>query len=404
MVSRRTFLQSSAVAFSAFAASRVTKAWAADSPGVTDAEIKIGQTMPYSGPASAYGAIGRGHIAYFKAVNENGGINGRKINLISLDDGYSPPKTVEQTRRLVELEQVAFVFGSLGTPTNLAIRSYLNDKKIPQLFIASGSSMFGDPQHFPWTIGGASSYQTEAHVFAKHILATKPAAKIGMLYQNDAYGRDYLIGVRDTLGPAHAGMIVKEVSYEVTEPTIDSQVVSLEAAGVDTLIIAATSKAAAQAIRKAYDISWAPLRYLNTPASSIAATLKPAGLEKSAGLITSTSTKDPSDPRWKDDPGYQEWATFVAKSMTPPDLIDFWALYGWNTAKMLVQVLKQCNNDLSRENIMLQATNLKNFKLPMLLAGIEVNTSPENYFPIRQMRLVRFTGENWELFGNIMTD
>jgi len=404
MVSRRSFLQSSAVAISAFAASRVTKAWAANAPGVTDAEIKIGQTMPYSGPASAYGAIGRAQTAYFKVINEAGGISGRKINLISLDDGYSAPKTVEQTRRLVEQERVAFIFGSLGTPTNLAIRSYLNDNKVPQLFIASGASLFADPKHFPWTMGGGASYQTEAHIFAKHILATKPDAKIGLLYQNDGYGKDYLTGVRDTLGSAHAGMIIKEVSYEVTEPTVDSQVATLQGAGVDTLIIAATSKAAAQAIRKSDDIGWTPLRYLNTPASSIAATLKPAGLEKSKGLITSTSSKDASDPRWKDDPGYQEWAAFVAKSMTPADLIDFWTVFGWNIAKMLVQVLKQCGNDLSRENIMRQATNLNDFELPMLLPGIKVNTSPDNYFPIRQLQLVRFTGVNWELFGEVMSE
>ena len=404
MISRRSFLQSSAVAISALAAWRVAKAWAANAPGVTDVEIKIGQTMPYSGPASAYGAIGRAEAAYFKVINEAGGINGRKINLISLDDGYSPPKTVEQTRRLVEQEQVAFIFGSLGTPTNLAIRSYLNDNKVPQLFIATGASLFADPKHFPWTMSGGVSYQTEAHIFAKHILATKPDARIGLLYQNDGYGKDYLTGVRDTLGAAHAGMIVKEVSYEVTEPTVDSQIVTLQGAGVDTLIIAATSKAAAQAIRKTYDIGWTPLRYLNVPGASIAATLKPAGLEKSKGLITSTSAKDASDPRWKDDPGYQEWAAFVAKSMTPADLIDYWTAFGWSAAKMLVQVLQQCGDDLSRENILRQATNLRDFETPMLLPGIKINTSPDNYVPIRQSHLVRFNGANWELFGDVMSE
>ena len=404
MVSRRSFLQSSAAAVSLFGASRLANAWAANAPGVTDAEIKIGQTMPYSGPASAYGTIGRATIAYFKIINEAGGINGRNINLISLDDGYSPPKTVEQTRRLIEQERVAFVFGSVGTPTNSAILSYLNDNKVPQLFIASGGSMFADPKHFPWTMIGGFNYQTEAHIFAKHILATRPDAKIGLLYQNDGYGKDYLVGLHDTLGSAHARMIIKEVSYEVTEPVVESQIVTLQGAGVDTLIIAATSKAAAQAIRKSYDIGWEPLRYLNTPASSIAATLKPAGLEKSKGLISSSYSKDPSDPRWKDDPGYREWVAFVTKSMMPADLIDFWAVYGWNIARMLVQVLKQCGDDLSRENIMRQAGNLKDLELPMLLPGITINTSPENNVPIRQLQLVRFTGVHWELFDEVMSE
>ncbi|MFZ2105262.1 MAG: ABC transporter substrate-binding protein [Roseiarcus sp.] len=403
MHSRRTFLQTSAAA-AACLASGVWTARAENAPGVTDTEIKLGQTMPYSGPASAYGVIGRAEAAYFKAINDAGGINGRKINLISLDDGYSPPKTVEQTRYLIEHERVAFIFGSLGTPTNAAIRSYLNDNKVPQLFISTGSSLFGDPKHFPWTMGNIASYQTEAHIFAKHILAIKPDAEIGVLYQNDGYGRDYLTGLHEGLGSDHAGMLVKEVSYEVSEPTVDSQVATLQGAGVDTLIIAATPRAAAQAIRKAHDIGWTPQRYLNYPASSITATLKPAGLEKSKGVITGTFGKDPADPRWKDDAGYKEWVSFVAKSMTPADLIDGNAVTAWGVARMMVQVLKQCGDDLSRESIMRQATNLKDFELPMLLPGIKINTSPDNYFPIRQMQLARFNGENWELFGDLMSD
>ena len=284
MVSRRLFLQSSA-ASAVYLASGLWPAWAANAPGVTDTEIKIGQTMPYSGPASAYGVIGRANAAYFKMINEMGGVNGRKLNLISLDDGYSPPKTVELTRRLVEQEQVAFIFGSLGTPTNAAIRSYLNDNKVPQLFVASGAAMFGDPQHFPWTMGNVPNYQTTAHIFAKHILETKPDAKIGVIYQNDDFGKDYLIGLRDGLGADHAAMIVKDVSYEVSDPTVDSQVVTLQGTGADTLVIAATVKAAAQTIRKAYDLGWRPARYLNYTAASIASTLKPAGLDKSTGLI-----------------------------------------------------------------------------------------------------------------------
>jgi branched-chain amino acid transport system substrate-binding protein len=402
MVSRRLFLQSSA-ASAAYLASGVWPERAANAPGVTDTEIKFGETMPYSGPASAYGVYGRTHAAYFKMINEQGGVNGCKLNLISLDDGYSPPKTVEQTRRLVEQEQVAFIFGSLGTPTNAAIRSYLNDNKVPQLFITTGASMFADPQHYAWTMVGGFSYQTEAHIFAKHILATKPDAKIGVLYQNDSFGKDYLIGLRDGLGADHAAMVVKEVSYEVTDPTVDSQVVTLRGSDADTLLIAATPKAAAQTIRKAYDVGWMPVRYLFFGANSITATLKPAGLDKSKGLITTNFAKDPTDARWKDDPGCKEWAAFVAKYLSPTDLIDSAAVNGFGAAAMLVQVLKQCGDDLSRENIMRQAANLEDLELPMLLPGIKVNTSPDNFYPIRQMQLAAFNGESWELFGDIIS-
>jgi branched-chain amino acid transport system substrate-binding protein len=402
MITRRFLLQSSA-ASAAYLASGVWPAWAANAPGVTDTEIKIGQTMPYSGPASSYGVVGQSEVAYFKMINEQGGVNGRKINLISLDDGYSPPKTVEQTRRLVEQEKVAFIFGSLGTPTNTAIRSYLNDNKVPQLFISTGASMFGDPQHYPWTMGAIPNYQTEAHIFAKHILKTKPDAKIGVLYQNDAFGKDYLIGLRDVFGADYPAMVIKEVSYEVSEPTVDSQVVTLQGSGADTFLTAALPKFAAQAIRKASDIGWRPVRYLNYTASSIASTLKPAGLDKSKGLVTTAYIKDPTDPRWKDDPGYKGWAEFVAKYLSPTDLIDGNAIAGFQYAAMLIPVLKQCGNDLSRENIMRQAANLKDLELPMLLPGIKVNTSPDNYYPIRQMQLATFNGESWELFGDLVS-
>ena len=402
MLSRRLFLRSSA-ASAAYLGSGVSAAWAANAPGVTDIEIKIGQTMPYSGPASFYGVIGRTHAAYFKMINEMGGVNGRKINLISLDDGYSPPKTVEQVRRLVEQEQVAFIFNSVGTSTNLAIRPYLNDNKVPQIFVASGATMWGDPQHFPWTIGFNPSYRTEAHIYAKHILATKPDARIGVLYQNDGVGKDYLTGLRDGLGVDRAAMIVKEVSYEISDPTVNSQIVALQAAGPDTIFLAALAKAAGQAIRKIYDLGWSPTRYISFNATAIDAVLRPAGFEKSKGLISANISKDVTDPRWKDDRGVKAYAGFIAKYMNPSDYASA-AVYGYNTGALLIDTLRRCGDDLSRDNIMRQATNIKDLELPLLLPGIKVNTSPENYFPIRQMQLQRFNGVNWDPFGDVMSD
>jgi branched-chain amino acid transport system substrate-binding protein len=399
MITRRSFLQSSAAA-AALAAS-AGSARADNAPGVTDTEIKIGQTMPYSGPASAYGVIGKTATAYFKMINEQGGINGRKINLVSLDDAYSPPKTVEQVRRLVEDEKVAFLFNTLGTPPNLAIRQYLNDNKVPQLFVATGAAAFSDPQHFPWTIGFQPNYQTEAKIFAKHILKTKPDGKIGVLYQNDGFGKDYLIGLKDGLGADHAGMVIKEVSYETSEPTVDSQIVTLQGSGADVLLIAATPKFGAQAIRKTYDLGWTPARYLTDVAASIATVLKPAGLEKSKGLITAAYIKDATDERWKDDAGMKEWKEFAGKYLSASDLIDTNAAYGFSSAPTLVQVLKQCGPDLSRENIMKQAANIKDLELPMLLPGIKVSTSRDNFSPIRQQQLATFNGESWELFGEL---
>ena len=401
MINRRTFLQSSAAA-AAFAA-RVSSARADNAPGVTDAEIKIGQTMPYSGPASAYGVIGRTEAAYFKMINEQGGINGRKINLVSLDDGYSPPKTVEQVRRLVEQEQVAFLFNTLGTAPNAAIRQYLNDNKVPQLFVSTGASMFSDPKHFPWTMGFNPNYQTEAHIYGKYILATKPDAKISVLYQNDGFGKDYLIGLKEALGADRAGMIVKEASYETSEPTIDSQIVTLQGSGADLIVIGATPKFGAQAIRKTFDLGWTPVRIVSNVSSSVNAALKPAGLEKSKGLITATYGKDPNDPRWKDDPGLKAWKDFTTKYMSPTEFTDLNAVYGFGAAATMVQVLKQCGNDLSRENIMRQAANIKDLVLPMGLPGAAINTSPDDYSPIRQMQLSMFNGESWELFGDLLT-
>jgi branched-chain amino acid transport system substrate-binding protein len=401
MFTRRSFLQSSAAA-AALAAS-ASSARADNAPGVTDAEIKIGQTMPYSGPASAYGVIGRTEAAYFKMINEQGGVNGRKIDLISLDDGYSPPKTVEQVRRLVEEEQVAFLFNTLGTPPNAAIRQYLNDNKVPQLFVSTGASMFSDPKHFPWTMGFNPNYQTEAHIYGKYILSTKPDAKICVLYQNDGFGKDYLIGLKDVLGPDRAAMIVKEASYETSEPTVDSQVVTLQGSGADVILIAATPKFGAQAIRKTFDLGWTPMRIVSNVTSSVNAALKPAGLEKSKGLITATYGKDPTDPRWKDDPGLKQWKDFTDKYMSLTEFTDNNAVYGFGAAATMVQVLKQCGNDLSRENIMRQAANIKDLVLPMGLPGGAINTSPDNFSPIRQMQLEAFNGESWELFGELLT-
>jgi branched-chain amino acid transport system substrate-binding protein len=403
MTTRRSFLQSGAGAFAAVALGD-RPVDAANAPGINDTEIKIGQTMPYSGPSSAYGAIGRTEVAYFRMVNDLGGINGRKVKLISLDDGYSPPKTVEQTRRLIEQEQVAFIFGSLGTAQNEATRAYLNDNKIPQVFIASGFSMFADPQHFPWTIAFNPSNRTEGRVFAKHILTTKPDARIAVLYQNDDLGKDYLNGVKDALGASHAAMLVKEASYEVSEPTVDSQVITLQGSEADILIIGANPKAASQALRKTYDLGWAPERYLGSTGSSIASVLKPAGVDKSKGVITNYWRKDPADARWVDAPDYKEWAAFVGKYMTTKDLTDGFAVLGFASAALMTYVLRHCGDDLSRENVMRQAASLKDYVGPMGVPGARANTSPTDYRVTKQLQLARFNGVSWEWFGDILTD
>jgi branched-chain amino acid transport system substrate-binding protein len=401
MISRRSFLQAGG-ATAALIISR-TPALAANALGVTDAEIKIGQTLPYSGPASAYSAIGRAEAAYLKLLNDKGGINGRKMNLISLDDGLSPPKTVEQTRLLIEQEQVAFIFGSLGTACNTAIRKYLNDNKIPQIFIATGATKFGDPQHFPWTMGFVPSYQAEAHIYAKHILATRPNSKIAVLYQNDDFGKDYLTGLKDGLGKQYDAFVVKEASYEISDATVDSQIATLQSSGADTFINISTPKFAAQSIRKSHDIGWKPLQYLTNVSSSVSAVLKPAGLEKSVGIINATWGKDPNDPRWKGDPGLSQYLDFMKANMPGADVGDNLYTYGYGVSIILEQVLRQCGNDLSRENIMRQAANLKDVEEPMNLPGIRVNTSPDNYFPVHQMQLARFNGRSWELFGDIIS-
>jgi branched-chain amino acid transport system substrate-binding protein len=402
MFSRRAILKAGGAGAAALAM-RPWPSLAANAPGVTDTEIKIGQTMPYSGPASAYGAIGRVEAAYFKMVNDQGGVNGRKINLVSLDDGYSPPKTVEQTRRLVEQEQVAFIFESLGTAPDSAVRDYLNENKVPQLFVATGASKFADPEHFPWTMGWQPTYLTEAHVYAKHIQASRPNAKIGVLYQNDDFGKEYLTGLKDVFGAKYAAMVVKEASYETSEPTVDSQIIDLQSSGADAFVIAATPKFAAQALRKAYDVGWKPVEYLTFVSYAVGSVLKPAGLEKCVGAFTAAYGKEPTDPRWKDDPGLQIWRDFMNKYMPGADQTDNFFIYGYGAAATMTQVLKQCGADLSRERIMKEAADLKDLELPTLLPGMKINTSPTNYNPIRQMQLARFDGQTWELFGDLIS-
>jgi branched-chain amino acid transport system substrate-binding protein len=369
--------------------------------GVTDTEIKLGQTMPYSGPASAYGTIGRAEAAYFQMINDQGGVNGRKISLTTLDDGYSPAKTVEQIRRLVEQDQVLLIFQSLGTPTNTAIQRYLNAQKVPQLFVATGATKWGDPKNYPWTMGWQPSYHSESMIYAKYILQNKPEAKIAVLYQNDDYGKDYLNSLRAGLG-AKSKLIVKEVSYEVTDPSVESQIVTLQAAGADTFFIFATPKFAAQAIRKTFDIGWRPLQFVNNVSASVAAVLVPAGLEKSEGLITSAYLKDPTDPQWAKDKGFKDWVDWMKKYYPQGDLADVFNVFGYTAAQTMVQVLQQCGDDLTRENVMRQAANQKNIELPMFLPGIKINTSPADFYPIEQMQLARFDGKRWVLFGDVI--
>jgi branched-chain amino acid transport system substrate-binding protein len=376
---------------------------AKETPGVTATEIKIGQTMPYSGPASAYGTIGRGEVAFFKMINDNGGINGRKINLISLDDSYSPPKTVEQTRKLVESEGVAFIFNSLGTAPNTAIQKYLQQKQVPQLFVATGADKWSDFKDNPWTMGWQPSYRVEARIYAAYILKEKPDAKICVLYQNDDFGKDYLIGLKDGFGDKYAKLVAKEASYEVTDPSIDSQVVTLQAAGCNTLVTAATPKFAAQTIRKVFDIGWKPLHFMSNVSVSVASVLQPAGLDKSVGIITGAYLKDPTDPAFKDDPGMNEWRAFMKKYMPEADANDVNYVYAYGVASTLVQVLKQCGNDLSRENVMKQAANLKHLKLAVAVPGSELNTGAADFRPFSQMQLAKFNGKSFDRFGAVLS-
>ncbi len=371
-------------------------------PGVTDTEIKIGSTNPYSGPASAYGTIGRASTAYFNMINEQGGVNGRKINFISLDDGYSPPRTVEQIRKLVEEEQVLFLAGTLGTPTNTAIHKYVNAQGVPHIFVNTGASKWDDPKNFPWTMGWNLSYPNEARLYAQYLLNNKPDAKIAILYQNDDYGKDYVHGLKQGLGDKAESMIITEASYEVTDPTIDSQIVSLQASGADTFFNVTTPKFAAQAIRKVYDIGWRPLHILNNVSSSVGSVLKPAGLDKSKGIITAVYFKDPSDPQWADSPDMKEYRAWFEKYYPEGDINDAFNVAGYSIAWGVVEVLKRCGDDLTRANVMKQMASFKNVEAPMMLPGVKWNTSAEDFALIESGQLARFDGEKWVLFGEII--
>jgi branched-chain amino acid transport system substrate-binding protein len=368
--------------------------------GASDSEIKIGNIMPYSGPLSAYALIGRTEAAFFNKVNAEGGINGRKINFISYDDGFSPPKTVEQARKLVESDEVLLIFQSLGTPTNNAIRPYMNQKKVPQLFVATGATQFGDLKNFPWTMGWQPTYQTEGRIYGKYILQNHPQGKIGVLYQNDDSGRDYLKGFHDGLGEeATKRMIVAELPYEPTDPTVDRQIVTLKTMGADIFFNEASPKFAAQAIKRAAEIGWKPVLFLASISNSVGSVLKPAGLEASTGILTTNYLKDATDPTWKDDPALKEWSAFMDKYFPEGDKSSTFSVYGYLLAQTLVQVLKQCGDELTRENVMKQAANLKDLELGMLLPGIKINTSPTDYFPVEQMQMSKFNGEHGVLFG-----
>jgi branched-chain amino acid transport system substrate-binding protein len=372
-----------------------------NAPGVTASEIKIGNTMPYSGAASAYGAIGRAEAGYFQMINEQGGVNGRKIDFVTLDDGYSPPKTFEQTRRLVESDHVALIFSSLGTVTSMTVRKYMNERKVPQIFITSGASFWNDPSHYPWTIGFQPNYRSEGRIYGRYVAEHLPKAKIAVLYQNDDAGRDYATGFKEGLGPEMVKHIVAETTYEVTDPTLDSQIVSLQSSGADVLFNNSTPKFAAQAIRKIYDVGWKPLHFLSSTSASVSAVMQPAGLEKSQGVISAAYYKDPTDKQWADDPAMKTYTAWLKKYDPEADVADIFNVYGYSSAMALVQVLKQCGNDLSRDNIMKQVAHL-DMTLPMLLPGIKVSTGPTDFAPPKQMRLERFEGSNWVLFGDVI--
>ncbi|WBL78281.1 ABC transporter substrate-binding protein [Bradyrhizobium xenonodulans] len=371
--------------------------------GATDTEIKIGNIMPYSGPASAYGIIGRTEAAYFKKINDEGGINGRKINFISYDDAYSPPKTVEQARKLVESDEVLLIFNSLGTPPNTAIQKYMNSKKVPQLFVATGATKWNDPQNFPWTMGWQPNYQSETQIYAKWLLKNKPDAKIAVLFQNDDYGKDYLKGLKDGLGAKAASMIVIEESYETSEPTIDNHIVKLKSTGADVFMNITTPKFAAQAIKKNAEIGWKPLHFLNNVSASVGSVMKPAGYENGQDIISADYLKDAADPQWAADPGMKDFLAFMDKYFPEGDKLDHGTIVGYAVAQTLVQVLKQSGDDLTRANIMKQAASLKDFRTEVLLPGIQINTSPTDFAPISQLRLEKFKGEKWDLFGDVIS-
>ena len=371
--------------------------------GASDSEIKIGHTNPYSGPASSYGVIGKTETAFFTMINEKGGINGRKINFISYDDGYSPPKTVEQVRKLVESDGVLLLFNTLGTPTNTAIHKYVNQKKVPHIFIASGATKWGDPKNFPWSIGWQPNYQSESQIYATYIKEKHPNAKIAVLYQNDDYGKDYLKGFKDGLGDKAGSMIVAETPYETTDPTVDSQVVSLKASGADLFFNITIPKFAAQAIKKAAEIGWKPVHILNSVSNSIGGVLQPAGFEASKDILSTFYLKDPIDPTWKDDSGYKEWVAFMDKYRPDGDKTNVFTVYAYTVAQALVDTLKRCGDTLTRDNVMKQVASIKDLELPMLLPGIKANTTDTDFFPLKQLQMGRFDGKAWELFGPVIT-
>ena len=371
-------------------------------PGATDTEIKIGNIMPYSGPASAYATIGKTEDAYFKKINAEGGINGRKINIISYDDGYNPAKTVEQARKLVEADEVLLVFNSLGTPGNTAIQKYMNTKKVPQLFVSTGAAKWNDPKNFPWTMGWQPNYQVEARIYAAYILKNHPGKTIGVMYQNDDFGKDYVIGLREGLGNQANKLIVVETSYETTSPTVDSQVVQVKTANPDIFINISTPKFAAQAIKKIGELKWNPIHFLTNVSVSVGSVMKPAGYENGQGVLSAAYLKDPKDPQWKDDAGLNEWRVFMTKWYPEGDQEDAATVFAYGVAKGLEQVLRQCKDDLTRENIMKQAANL-NFEIGVYLPGTKIRTSPTDFAPLEQLQMMRFKGESWELFGPLMS-
>ena len=370
--------------------------------GATDTEIKIGHIVPYSGPASAYGIIGKTEEAYFKMINENGGINGRKIKFISYDDAYSPPKAVEQVRKLVESDEVLVVFNALGTPSNTAIQKYLNSKKVPQLFVATGATKWNDPTHFPWTIGWQPSYQSEARIYAKFLMKEKPDAKIAVLYQNDDFGKDYLKGLKDGFA-AKASAIIVEESYEISEPTIDNHIVKLKASGADVLISITTPKFAAQTIKKMAEIDWKALQIVANVSTSVGAVMKPAGFENGQGVLSAHYAKDAGDAQWKDDPGMKKFLAFLDKHYPDADRTNSQVIYGYGAAQTLTKILEMCGDDLTRANIMKQAANLKDFTPDTLLPGVKINTSATDFAPIEQLQMMRFKGEKWEMFGDVIS-
>jgi branched-chain amino acid transport system substrate-binding protein len=369
--------------------------------GATDTEIKIGNIMPYSGPASAYGVIGKTEEAYFKKINAEGGINGRKINFISYDDGYSPPKAVEQARKLVESDEALLVFNPLGTANNTAIQKYMNSKKVPQLFVATGATKFNDPKDFPWTMGWQPSYQSEAHIYAKYLMKEKPDAKIAVFYQNDDFGKDYLKGLKDALG-AKASMITAEESYETSEPTIDNHIVKLKAAGADVFISITTPKFAAQAIKKLAEIDWKPMHIVSNVSSSVGGVMKPAGFENAQGILSAAYAKDGADPQWDNDPGMKKFFAFLEKYYPEGNKLDGSVVYGYGAAQTMVKVIEMCGDNLTRENVMKQAASLKDFAPDTLLPGVKINTSATDFAPIEQLQMQRFKGEKWDLFGDII--